>query len=150
MLSRCPVCTRTIKVSMPNDPRGPAPITQRAADRPPPGRLAAGLLGPAGAGLPAHALHHSVRPGEHQAGMPVVEVHQIWRRPAGAFDLDDLPHLVRLAHAVAVHVKPVTDGCLHACILLRVATQRTPAHRLGVLQVLTLTVYPHLHGNDPG
>src|SRR6516165_10119968 len=58
-------------------------------------------------------LNDRVRAGEYQAGVTVVEPHQVGRFPARSADLDDLARPLRLAHDVATHVEPVPDGCLH-------------------------------------
>jgi len=58
-------------------------------------------------------LNDRVRAGEHQAGVTVVETHQVGRFPARSADLDDLARSLRLAHDIATHVEPVPDGCLH-------------------------------------
>src|SRR5690348_12171192 len=58
-------------------------------------------------------LNDRVRAGEHQAGVTVVETHQVRRLPARPADLDDLARPLRLAHDIATHVEPVPDGCLH-------------------------------------
>src|SRR5215831_11242442 len=54
-----------------------------------------------------------VRAREHQAGMAVVETHQVRRLPARPADLDDLARPLCLAHDVAPHAEPVSNGCLH-------------------------------------
>jgi hypothetical protein len=58
-------------------------------------------------------LNDRVRAGEHQAGVTVIEMHQVGRFPARSADLDDLARPLRLAHDVATHVEPVPDGCPH-------------------------------------
>src|SRR5438445_4527864 len=58
-------------------------------------------------------LNDRVRAGEHQAGVTVVETHQVGRFPARPADLDNLARPLRLAHDVATHVEPVPDGCPH-------------------------------------
>src|SRR5215467_201550 len=63
--------------------------------------------------LLARTFDDRVRTREHQAGVTVVETHQVGRLTARSADLDDLACPVRLAHDVAMHVEPVPDGCLH-------------------------------------
>src|SRR5215475_1369204 len=78
-------------------------------------------------------LNDRVRSGEHQAGVTVVETHQVGRVPARSADLNDLARPLRLAHEVATHVEPVPDGCLHRPTSL-------PAFRATRAQQDTLTV----------
>jgi uridine phosphorylase len=63
--------------------------------------------------LLAGMLDGRVRAWEHQAGVTVVETHHVGRLSARSMDLDDFACPLRLAHDVAVHVEPVSDGCLH-------------------------------------
>jgi hypothetical protein len=58
-------------------------------------------------------LDDRVRAWEHQARMTIVETHQVWRLAASSADIDDLARPLWLAHDVATHVQPVSDGCLH-------------------------------------
>src|SRR5437763_8514035 len=88
-------------------------------------------------------LNGRVRAGEHQAGVTVVETHQIGRFPARSANLDDLARPLRLAHDVATHAEPVSDGSLHQptsspalCV--------PPVHRGG-----TLTGVPYHYGQYP-
>src|SRR5215472_10741280 len=80
-----------------------------------PGTGAAGLpaLRRSLSGLLARMLDHRVRAREHQAGVTVVETHQVGRLSARSADLDDLARPLRLAHDVPTYVEPVPDGCLH-------------------------------------
>src|SRR5215467_15049464 len=64
-------------------------------------------------GLLAWTFDDRVRTREHQAGVTIVETHQVGRLPAWSADLDDLACPLRLAHDVAKHMEPVPDGCLH-------------------------------------
>ena len=83
---------------------------------------------------PAPMFDDRVRTWKHQAGMTVVETHQIGRFPARSANLDDLARPLGLTHDVATHAEPVSDGCLHQptsspalCV--------PPAHRGGTLAV---------------
>jgi hypothetical protein len=58
-------------------------------------------------------LDNRVRARKHQARMTVVETNQVRRLPARPANLDDLARPFRLAHDVATHMEPVSDGCLH-------------------------------------
>jgi hypothetical protein len=78
-------------------------------------------------------LNDRVRAGEHQAGVTVIEMHQVGRFPARSANLDDLADPLRLAHDGAPHVEPVPDGCLHLPTSL-------PAFRATRAQQDTLTV----------
>src|SRR5215470_8526591 len=78
-------------------------------------------------------LNDRVWAGEHQAGVTVVETHQVGRFPARSANLNDLARPLRLAHEVATHVEPVPDGCLHRPTSL-------PAFRAARAQQDTLTV----------
>jgi hypothetical protein len=64
--------------------------------------------------FPARMLDDCVRAGEYQGGVIVLESHEVRRFAARSADLDDLACPLRLAHDAATHVKPVSDGCLHA------------------------------------
>jgi len=57
-------------------------------------------------------LNDRVRAGEHQAGVTVVETHQVGRLPARSADLDDLACPLWMAHDIGVHVEPVPDDCV--------------------------------------
>src|SRR6266581_243417 len=78
-----------------------------------PGRLGLPALRRSLLALLARVLDDRVRTREHQAGMAVVETHQVGRLPARPAHLDDLACPLRLAHDVATHMELVPDGCLH-------------------------------------
>ena len=59
-------------------------------------------------------LDDCVRAGEYQRGVTVLESYEVGRFTARSADFDDLACPLRLTHDAATHVKPVSDGCLHA------------------------------------
>jgi hypothetical protein len=63
-------------------------------------------------------LDNSVRAGEDQPGVAVVEAHKVRRRASGSMHLDDLARVFGLAHDLAVHMQSVADSCLHGAHLL--------------------------------
>jgi len=83
-----------------------------------------------------------VRTREHQAGVTVIETHQVGRLPARSADLDDLAHPLRLAHAVATDVEPVPDSCLHQpTSSLALARYRAPEDTLTVCHITMASIY---------
>jgi hypothetical protein len=59
-------------------------------------------------------LDDCVGAGEYQRGVIVLESHEVGRFTARSADLDYLACPLWLTHDAATHVKPVSDGCLHA------------------------------------
>jgi hypothetical protein len=84
-------------------------------------------------------LDDRVRTREHQAGVTVVESDQVGRLPARSADFDDLARPFRLAHGVAIHVKPIPDGCLHEPTSSP-AFARDPVHPKDTLTVCRITM----------
>ena len=99
--------------------------------------------------LLAGMLDDRVRAREHQARMTIVETHQVWRLAARSADLDDLARPLWLAHDVATHVQPVSDGCLHppaslTCVRAAPVGRRT-SH--GV-RIATTSIHLDAHGSS--
>src|SRR5215471_5215953 len=111
-------------------PAAPARLGLPALCRPLPA-----LLGP--------MFDDRVRARKHQAGMAIVETDQIGRFPARSANLDDLARPLGLAHDVATHAEPVSDGCLHQPTSSP-ALSAPPVHRGD-----TLTGVPHHYGQYP-
>ena len=58
-------------------------------------------------------IDDGVGPGEYQAGVAVLEAHDVGWLAASSSYLHDLAYVVRLAHHVAMYVELVSDGCVH-------------------------------------
>jgi len=75
--------------------------------------MALPALGRSPSAFLARMFDDRVRTREHQAGVTVIETHQVGWLPARSTDLDDLARPLRLAHDVAPHAEPVPDGRPH-------------------------------------
>ena len=87
-------------------------------------------------------LDDRVRTGEHQAGVTVVETHEVGRLPARSADLDDLAHPRRMTHTLATHVEPVPDDCMHPPTTSPACTHYpVPADTLTVYALATASIH---------
>jgi hypothetical protein len=95
-------------------------------------------------------LDNRVRARKHQARMTVVETNQVRRLPARPANLDDLARPFRLAHDVATHMEPVSDGCLHPPPPHpRCRATRPPEATLTAWHLATTSIHLDADGSSP-
>src|SRR5262249_14474746 len=114
------------------------------------------LAAPAHMGLPALRRSFSaflprmfddrVRTGEHQAGVTVIETHQVGRLSVRSTDFDDLARPLRLAHDVAPHAEPVPDGRPHQPTSSSVLATRAPKDIFTACHITMVSIHRDADG----